>query len=460
MTPVRPNPTAGLQNARAIALRVIGTAILETRLNLFSPAPWVMGIVLAAFGYLAVRIAADPSSFALGWILAHDLGPLTAILLLFLTASLAHRPQRYEVTELQDSKFAASEEIIAGRWLGMLPALLVPLLLQYLTTLVGQKIYAQNTIIPLAYVYSFWHQVPSVLFLTTLAFCLVALTRVLILGAGLTGLLWFTLYFGQAYYPSVARVELSQNAAVFIGLTLGLFTLMLLCYQGRRRAKRAPVTYVLASVTALIFTATAVHALWVALAVPGKAQTTALWQRLQARNPKKNTALPNFAWTDTQGQRVALAELRGAPTLVVFFQPKDSDLLPLLKRMAQLRTDFAPNQLNLLGICFSEDLHGGTEALNLAGVRPAPGFHVVTDWGGAVKGDYDPHHPGSVVSWALHETNTPAAMLVSSSGTELMRDLPLEEASWTDLKLRLQTALKHQQGATPPQSSPLPGLIP
>lgn len=449
-----------LKCGRDSVWRVVGTALLETRLNLFSPGPWVMGVVLAAFGYLAVRVAADPSSFALGWILSHDLGPLTAILLLFLAASLAHRPQRYEVSELQDSKLAASEEIIAGRWLGMLPALLVPLGMQYLTTLMGQQYYAQNTVLPLAYVYSFWHQLPSVLFLTTLAFCLVALTRVLILGAGLAGLLWFTLYFGQSYYPSVGRVELSQNYAVFMGLTASLFGLMLLCYQGRRRAKRAPITYSLAIVTTMLFGATAVHALWVALAVPGKGKTLDLWQRLQATNAKKGGVLPNFAWTDAQGRRISLAALRGQPTLLIFFQPKDSDLLPLLKRMARLRTDFAPSQLNLLGVCFSEDLRGGAEAMALAGVRPAPGFAVVTDWGGAVKGNYDPHHPGSVVSWALYTANTPAAVLISSSGTEVTRDLPLEESSAADLKLRLAAALKHQKVEAQTRFNPLPGLIP
>ena len=449
-----------LKRGRDSLQRLLGTALLETRLNLLTPAPWVMGIVLAAFGYLAVRIATDPSSFALGWILSHDLGPLTAILLLFLAASLAHRPQRYEVTELQDSKLAASEEIIAGRWLGMLPALFVPLLLQYLTTLIGQKLYAQNTVLPLAYAYSFWHQLPSVLFLTTLAFCLVALTRVLILGAGLAGLLWFVLYFGQAYYPSVGRVELSQNAAVFVGLTASCFGLMLLCYRGRRRAKRAPVTYGLALVTCVFFGATAIHALWVGLAVPSKGQTLDLWQRLQTGNTKKGGALPNFAWTDAQGQRISLAELRGQPTLMIFFQPKDSDLLPLLRRMAQLRTEFASNGLNLLGICFSEDLRGGAEAMHLAGVRAAPGLDVVTDWGDAIKGDYNPQHPASVVSGALHIANTPAALLIGADGTEVTRDLPLDETAWADLKLRLGAALKHQKVEAQSRFNPLPGLIP
>src|SRR5947209_2078012 len=109
-----------INSVRASAGRSWGTAILEVRLNLMSPAPWVIGVVLGAFGYLVVRTAPDDTSFALGWALSHDLGPLAEILLLFLAASLAYRPQRYDVTELHDSKLIGSEELVFGRWLGMI----------------------------------------------------------------------------------------------------------------------------------------------------------------------------------------------------------------------------------------------------------------------------------------------------------------------------------------------------
>ena len=53
-----------------------------------------MGLVLGALGYLTARTQPDPSSFPIGWDLSHQVAPLAAILLLFLTASLAHRPVR------------------------------------------------------------------------------------------------------------------------------------------------------------------------------------------------------------------------------------------------------------------------------------------------------------------------------------------------------------------------------
>ncbi|MBV9865607.1 MAG: hypothetical protein JO316_09675 [Abitibacteriaceae bacterium] len=448
-----------LARAQAALGRIWGTAVLETKLNLFNPAPWVMGLVLGAFGYLAVRTAPDDSSFALSWILSHDLGPLTEILLLFLAASLAYRPQRYEVTELQDSKVVASEEIILGRWLGMVVAIGVPLLMQYLTTMIGQKTYAQNTLVPLAYLYSFWHLMPSVLFLTTLSFCLVVLTRVLILGAGFAGLLWFVLFFGHPYYPSVLRIELSQNRWVFNGLTGSFLVLMLLGYRGQRRAKRAPSTYGLAIASLLLFSVTAIHGLWIALAIPGKSSVVDDWKRLETAAKPKGEPLPNFAWNADNGQRISLAQMRGRPALLIFFQPKDSELLPLLNRMARLRTEFTADKLGLLGICFSEDLNGGDEAVRMAGTPATQGLPVVTDWGGITQGSFDARHPGSVVAWALHVRNTPAALLIGSDGREMTRDLPLDENSWTDLKLRLSSALKHEKLDPGLRYNPLPGIL-
>src|SRR3954447_23103441 len=99
--------------------RIRATTLLEIRLNLLSPGPWIMGLVLAVLGYLAVRTSTDPTAFRLGWALSYDLGPLSVVLLLFLAASLAHRPERCDVTELLDSKLVGSEELIFGRWLGM-----------------------------------------------------------------------------------------------------------------------------------------------------------------------------------------------------------------------------------------------------------------------------------------------------------------------------------------------------
>src|SRR5687767_2193512 len=66
--------------------RIGSTALLETRLNLASPGPWIVGGVLAALGYLTVRTAPDASSFPLAWGLSHDIGPLALALLLFMSA--------------------------------------------------------------------------------------------------------------------------------------------------------------------------------------------------------------------------------------------------------------------------------------------------------------------------------------------------------------------------------------
>src|SRR5579884_637234 len=98
-TPVR-RAHAGAHTPRAALGRAWGTALLEIRLNLSSVGPWIMAVVLAIFGGATVWMAADNSSFPVGWILSTKIGPLVCVLLLFLAASLAHRPQRYDLTEL------------------------------------------------------------------------------------------------------------------------------------------------------------------------------------------------------------------------------------------------------------------------------------------------------------------------------------------------------------------------
>lgn len=448
-----------LSRVRAAAGRIWGTARLEVRLNLAGPAPWVIGLVLSAFGYLVVRTAPDDTSFAISWVLAKDLGPLAEILLLFLAASLAHRPQRYEVSELQDSKLVASEELILGRWVGMVVAVLTPLVVQYLVTMVGQRIHAKAPVVPLAYLFSFVHLLPSVLFLTTCAFCFVVLTRVLILGAGLGGLVWFVLYFGQSYYPSAFRVELSQNRFVFYGLTATVLTWMLLGYRARRRAKRSGLTYGLAITMVFLAASTLLHAGWVALAVPGKQSAVATWQRLQAAQRRKGDPLPNFAWTDAFGRRVSLAKLRGRPALLVFFQPKDHDVVPLLGRLARLRGELAAGKLGILAICLSQDLDGATDAARLAGPQVLDRLPLVTDWGHAGGREFQPADPGSVVAWALRIGPTPTAMLVNADGKVMASNLAVDQESWSDLKARIQTVLTGQPEEPGPPESPLPGLL-
>jgi hypothetical protein len=418
--------------------RTAATALLEIRLNLLTPAPWIVGLILAAFGYLAVRTAPDASSFPLAWVLSYEIGPLTVVLLLFLAAALANRPQRYDVTELLDSKVVGSEELIFGRWVGMVAAVMVPLGIQYGVTMLGQVIHAKPAVLPLAYFLSLVRLMPAVLFFTTLAFCLVTVTRVLVLGAGLAALLWFALYAGTTYYPTVFRIELSQNAGVYLGLTATVLAAMLLGYRGRRRAKRAPVTYALGAGAVLLFLITAVGAAWLSLAMPGKARAAEDWRRLRGARREQSDPLPNFAWVDLQGRRVSLAELRGRHALLVFFQPRDGGLLPLLGRLGELRKEFAAEKLEVIGVCLSEDLNAARHAVRVAGAD----LPVVAEWGKPIGDQFEPEKPASVAAWALRVAGTPLSVVVDPQGKEIRRGLPLDEKGWSDLKKRLRAAIK------------------
>lgn len=441
--------------------RLLRTAWLETRLNLWGPAPWIIGLVLALLGYLAVRTAPDASSFPLGWALSHQIGPLAAVpLLLFLAASLAHRPLRYEMTEIQDSKVVGSEELVLGRWIGMLAAIIVPLLVQYGVTIAGQKIHARPAILPLAYLQSLGRLLPPVLFFSTLAFGLVSLTRVLLLGAGLAGLLWLVLQFGQVFYPTVLRMDLSQNGSIYLGLTGVVLLVLLLGSGGRRRAKHARLTYALAVAAGLALTVTCIHVGWAALALPGKETAVRSWERLHdyaagtKRVTRRGEPIPNFAWVDLDGRRVSFESLRGRPALLVFLEPRNGGLLPLLRRLTRLRVEFPPEKLGLLTIFLTPDLNAARHAAFLAHARTP----IVTDWGSPAGSEFDLDDPPSVVSWALGINGTPTAILVGADGKERKRGLALDEENWEDLKRQLDAAIRSRD--EPEEEAPeSPGLF-
>lgn len=444
-----------LQPLAASLGRIATTARLETRLNLASPGPWVIGLFLSVFAYLIVRTVPDPSSFPLGWNLSRELGPLSGVLLLFMAASLAHRPRRYEITELLDSKIVASEELVLGRWLGMVAAVLAPLVMEYGVMIAGQAIHAKPPVLPVAYLDSLGRMLPPVLFLSTLAFCLVTLTRVLVLGAGLAGLLWFALNAGQAFYPTVFRMELSQNGPFFLGLTFTTLLALLLGYQGRRREKRSPVARGLAWLCGLACAATALHGVWVHLALPERSRSVAAWRRLQS-SPRRNTdALPNFAWNDQspggRGRRISLAALRGRPALLVFLQPKDTGMVPLLERLSALRREFAADKLEVVAVLLSDDLNAAAHAARAAGAD----LPVVTDWGRPAESNFDRREPPSVASWALRVRSTPSALLVDGDGREKTRELALDETAWKDTKARLRAELDGVEDEAPPAAAAL-----
>lgn len=439
LTSPRPGGAALARGAAAFLgalARLLGTAWLEIRLNLFSPAPWIVGGLLATFGYLAVRTSPEPSSFALGWALSREIGPLAAVILAFLAAALANRPQRYDVTELLDSKLAASEEIVAGRWLGMLVALHAALATEFAVTIAAQLIHTKAPVLAEAYALALLRMLPPVLFLSTLAFCLVTVTRNLILGAGLAGLVWFVLYFGSTDFPTVFRIDLSQNALFYYALTAAALLLMLLTYRAGRRAKRSFSTRLLASALALAVTLTVLLGGWATLALPGRRTALAAWERLE-RPLRENERVPNFAWTDTSGRRVSLAGLEGRPAVIAFIGPRDNGLFPLLRRLSALRQEFAKEQVGVLAVCISDDLNVAGQAARLAGAD----VPVVTDWGLLYNGTFEERNPCSALAWKLNIRSTPTAMLLGADGRIRNRTIATDEASLPELKTEIREAL-------------------
>ncbi len=435
--------------------RIAGTFALEIRLNLMSPGPWVVGLALSLLGYLQVRTAADPNSFRLGWILASDIGPFSVVLLLFLAASFAFRPWRYELTELQDSKRAGSEEVLVGRWGGMVVGILIPLLLEYGVTLLGQRVHSKAPVVLAAYADSLWRLLPPVLFFTTLSFGLVSLTGILVLGAGLAGLAWTVLLFGRELLPNALWMDLAQNGPMFLGLAATTLLALLLVYRSHRRARRTAIGRVLKLGAGLMLAATVLRAVWVDRALPGRGTAVRTWQRLRtpglARGgprggPTAQEPIANFAWTDVRGRRVSLADFRGRPALLVLVQPQDNELLSLLSRLTALRRQFPPERLGLLTLCLSEDLEIAHQAARMAGDAAARELPLATDWGRPTTTFFfDDRRPSSVVSFFLRVRTTPTALLLDRAGRETTRDLSLDAANWQDLIVRLRAVLEEEK---------------
>jgi hypothetical protein len=277
-------------------------------------------------------------------------------------------------------------------------------------------------------------------------------------------------------------MELGQNAGTYFAATGGQLLGLLWGFGGGRRARTSRLGPALALGAVLTLGGTALRAAWAERALPGRITAVTTWRRLRPpallrarlgpaptaqrgqpatplpgagsppptatpRSPDPPRTPPNFAWSDIRGCRRSLTEaLRGAGqqhALLVFFQPQDAKLVPLLARLASLRRDFPSERLGLLAICLSEDLVAAGQAAELAGPEALLQLPVVTDWGRPITtAFFDDRHPSSIVSFHLNVRSTPTAVLMGSDGKERTRDLPLDDAGWQDLKARLRTALE------------------
>ncbi len=444
----------GLATVAAPLARLLSTARLELRLNIFSPAPWVIALVLAGFGAVAAKTAPDPTSFWLAWVLSAEIGPLTALLLLFLAAGMAHRPVRCEIAELLDSRLVGTEELFLGRWLGMLAALAVPLLLQVAATAGVQYFDRKLLPDPGSYGLALLRIGPAVVLLATLSFSLVVVTRVLILGAGLAGLAWMVFFFGQAFFPTAGRLELEQNAPqVWLG-TAVVVILTLACHQRRRRKERSAVGRALGWGAALLCIATGVRVGWAELALPGRSKTVAGYRRLRDGDRRATDPTPNFAWVDLVGRRHSIAGMAGKPALLVFLGPRDNGLLPLLARMDALQDEFRGRGLRTLGVFLSRDLTAARDAGWMAKTR----FPLVTDWGGPSSGEFDQDDPPSVAAWAFRIDGTPKPVLLLPDGRRSRRDLSLEPDRFEELRQHVRAVLEGEE--EPPELPQTPTGLP
>jgi hypothetical protein len=387
-----------------------------------------MALALGGLGYMASALdPRNPTSQSVGRFISRDLGPLTEIILIFLAASVSHRPRRYEVAELQHSKVVTPEELTLGRWLAMEAIVFIPVLLMYAGAMAGQLMASSEPIVALAYLQSFARFLPTVLLFSTLAFYTVTSMRTLVTGAGLTGILWVAYKFAPstlAGYPGILQFNLGQNRYITFGLAATLLCFMLAHHEGRRRAKHALTSRILGTLTAVLLTATLVHGGWVALALPGQNEAYAKWKRLEGYTPlqssgsKDNDPMPNFAWLDLKHERVSVEMFRGRPALLLFFQPDDRSAVYMLQNMAQYREQKSEERLGILAICMSEDLSSAGEIVRLASAKSPITYPVVTDWGRPGR-DFDEGHPGSVISWAYQPDRTPSIILLDAEGVRV-----------------------------------------
>jgi hypothetical protein len=415
-------PKLQLRDYRA---RVLGTMRLELKLNLRSPAVWGVALLLGALGLYGGYIAPEASSVMLGLMLSRDIGSLVEILLLFVAASVAYRPHRYEVGELQHSKRVNPEELTLGRWLAMEVIVIAPMLLLYLATMLGQMLGNQEPVVLLAYVQSFWRLLPTVLLFSTLAFFCVVSIRILIAGAGLAGIIWFIYKAGSNYYPEVLRLGYGQNRSIAYGLTLLLLLFMLLRQNRERRAKDSLMAKGLTMAALAVLLAIVVRSLQLTFATPGKAYALSTWERMDQDTRQKEDPFPNLAWVDTAHRRVSIGQMAGKPALLYFFTPGDKDIVPLLQQLGAVRTQWPEERLGIIAICMSEDLNAGAEIARLAEQRGPLPYSIVTDWG-IPASDFGIDRVGSIAAWAFSVEGSPNLILIDAEGRELLRGIGID----------------------------------
>ena len=423
---------------RRLLLRAAQSAYvarLELRLNLRGPAPWVTGGILALLGYLAARTSPDNTSFPVAWALWEDLSPLAGGLLLFLAAGLAHRPVRYETLELEDSRPVSAGDLLVARWIAAIPATWLALGFEFAGAALAQALHTRHPIRWEAYGYFLVQGLPVATFLASLAFLLVGLLRHLIAGAGAAALVWVTLHLGRDLVPTSLALNLSQNGLLFLGLTGGLILL-----GGRAAGTRLTrgLARRLSPAGVALLIACCLRLAWQERALPGRARALTDWKRHAPGRPDRDRPLPAFSWVDSGGRRFSLATLRSAPSLLVFLQPDDPGLAGVLVRLAAVSREFREDDLQVVSVLLTEDL-GAARALDRL-LNPA--VRLTVDWGKPGPSEFDRRRPGSVAAWKLGVSRTPFSLLLDAGGRERRRELPLDEASFDELRLQVREALR------------------
>jgi len=351
----------------------------EYRLGVRTAFFWIMAGILLLFDLLLLA-EGRATPLAASWFLAHQVFPVTSLLILFFVAAAGNRLERERVTEVALSRWISSEELVLARFGGILALVLTLVGIQllgggvvrYLVAGPNEPIpeglrggayliqhlshfFRDSDLLARPYRQAFWQGFPGFLFFSALAYGLALIGRTALVGA-MAALYWFAVVAGRNFMPRPLNWTLSQNGGPYLYVGLACLILTMVGYERRRRRRGAPYArwlgwlaggaLLLAVLTALKTALLAQD--WLLLATDYR-------PRYARQRVEVGSRVPNYAWLDQKGRRVSLGGLRGQMVLLAFWEPGDKELQATLKRLAGWWKDFHGRGLAIIGVGLSDD---------------------------------------------------------------------------------------------------------
>lgn len=289
-----------------------------------------------------------------GFLLGHLAGRLVGFLALFWMAHTAARDAWLRAQDLVLAKPQHTEVLILGRFLGNYALVLLTLLGMLATGALLQWSWGGTPLILSAYGHALLRSAVPLAYLSLLgyAFSLLFNTPV---AAGVVALYWVLVLSGRDYVARIFNFTLSQNAGIYMLLTVAILSLTLLVYRPGRRAGRrwpplligSPVVFFLLGLGWAVRQVLASH--------DPPLHRSHVMLSIAGQYAKIGNQMPGFWLPDQQGRIRGLHDYEDRLLVVLLWSPGAATSTEALLQLKQLRQEFPPEKVAILAVCISED---------------------------------------------------------------------------------------------------------